>query len=448
MMNNTNKFFNLAKGCLSSILGLALVAGVSSCNGEEEESYLGSLKVTVTAPQTVSVEGVTVTITNTSDLVETTLATDVAGVVEFKDLVAGSYNISATAKDETSGVSYSAVKSGVAVASQKETEVELALEEVLKTSNLVIKEIFYSGASFDYDEWGSCLLKDSFIEIFNNGDEPVSLDGLYIGDAWTPETAESFASGETPILQDETLDHNYVYLCTAARIPEGSNITLAPGKSFILATNAINFKEESRNAIIEMGGEPDEEKIAHLVDLSIADMETYTVTWQQEKGYETDYAEMFDLDNPNVPNVENIFLAYDYAQIFNWNVNGGAPVIFRSDKTYGDDDIITYSYTSSETPYEIPLLKVAVADVLDAADFVSTAESGRWKRFPNVLDKGFNYVPGGDNSNTNYSMRRKVDSEASAAAGRLILMDTNNSSSDFEAVEPPTPGAGYEGYEL
>ena len=447
-MNNLNKFLNLAKGCLSGVLGLALVAGVSSCSEEGEESYLGSLKVTVTAPQAVSVEGVTVTITNTSDLAESTATTSTDGVAEFKDLVAGTYNVSATVKDDASGASYSAVKAGVAVTSQKEAEVELALEEVLKTSDLVIKEIFYSGSSFEYDEWGACMLKDAFIEIFNNGDEPILLDGLYIGDAWTPETCDSYAIDETPILEDNTLDHDYVYLCTAARIPEGSNITLAPGKSFILATNAINFREESRQSVIDYGGEPDEEKLAHLVDLSIADMETYTVKWQQELGYETSYAEMFDLDNPDVPNVENIFLAYDSVQIFNWNVSGGAPVIFRSDKTYGNDDVITYSYTSDGSTKEIPLLKVAVADVLDAADFVSTANDGKWKRFPNVLDKGFNYVPGGDNSNTNYSQRRKIDTAASQAAGRLILVDTNNTSSDFEAVEPPTPRAGYEGYEL
>ena len=447
-MNNVNKFLTLAKGCLSGVLGLALVAGVSSCSEEGEESYLGSLKVTVTAPQAVSVEGVTVTITNTSDLAESTAATSAEGVAEFKDLVAGTYNVSATVKDDASGASYSAVKAGVAVVSQKETEVELALEEVLKTSDLVIKEIFYSGSSFDYDEYAACLLKDSFIEIFNNGDEPVLLDGLYIGDAWTPETCESFALGETPILEDNTLDHNYVYLCTAARIPEGSNITLAPGKSFILATNAINFKEESRRAAVEWEMESDEEKIAYLIDLSIADMETYTVKWQQELGYETSYAETYDLDNPDVPNVENIFLAYDSVQIFNWNVNGGAPVIFRSDKTFSKDDVITYSYKSGENTLEIPLLKVAVSDVLDAADFVSTANDGRWKRFPDVLDKGFNYVPGGDNSNTSYSQRRKIDPEASQAAGRLILADTNNTSSDFEAVLPPTPRAGYEGYEL
>lgn len=449
-MDSRKTTMNLATRCLSGVLGLAMIAGSASCD-KNEDSYLGTLKVTVTVPETdptVSAEGVTVTITNASDLAQTSAATDAAGVVEFKDLVAGSYNVSASAKGDAAGVSFNAVKSGVSVTSGSTTEIELPLEVTTSSPDLVIKEIFYSGESFDYDEWGATAMKDYFIEIFNNSSEPVSLDGLYIGDTWTPATVTAFAGTDLSILEDNSLDHNYIYLCAAIRVPEGSNITLAPGKSFVLAMNAINFREEYRNAAIEMGSTPDEEKLKHIIDLSVADMESYTVKWLTDQGLDASYAESFDLDNPHVPNAENIYLTPDIRLAFYWDNNGASPVIFRSDKTFGNDDIITYRYTSNGDPQEVALLKVPVNSVIDGADFVGTAEDGKWKRLPNLIDKGFNYVPGGDNSNTNYSQRRKIDEEATKAAGRLILMDTNNTSADFEAVEPPTPKGGYVGYEL
>lgn len=449
-MDSRKTIMNLAAGCLSGVLGVAMIAGFTSCD-KNEDSYLGTLKVTVTVPEadpTVSAEGVTVTITNSSDLAQTSANTDASGVVEFKDLVAGSYNVSASAKGEAAGVSFNAVKSGVAVTSSSTTEIALSLEVTTSSPNLVIKEIFYSGESLDYDEWGAAAMKDFFIEIFNNSAEPVSLDGLYIGDTWTPETVSTNAGTDVSILEDNSLDHNYIYLCAAVRIPEGSNMTLDPGKSFVLAMNAINFREESRKAVIDMEGTPDEEKLKHIIDLSTADMETYTVKWLTDQGLDANYAEYFDLDNPDVPNAENIYLAPDIRPAFFWEYNGGSPVIFRSDKTFGNDDIITYNYKYNGDPKDVALLKVPVNSVIDGADFVGTAESGKWKRLPNLIDKGFNYVPGGDNTNTNYSQRRKIDEEATKAAGRLILMDTNNTSADFEAVEPPTPKGGYVGYEL
>lgn len=448
---NINNLYNIMKRTFMKIagacvFGAAMLAGLVSCD-KNEESFLGTLKVTVTAPadyDQVDLASVTVAVQNAGDQSVTSLVADVQGVAEFTSMVAGSYNVSASVN--VGELKFNAVQTGVVVASKQTTEITLALEAAGSSENLVIKEIFYSGEDYTYDVAGATMMKDFFIEIFNNSDSPVSLDGLYVGDAWTPATSDDVASApELSILEDNTLDHDYVYLNAVVRIPTDAGIALQPGKSFVLAVNAINFKEELRSAAELYEMEVDASAYDHIIDLSKADMETYSVAWKQAQGL--DGNEYFDLDNPDVPNAENIFLTNDY---FFWDMTGAAPVIFRNDTEFTASDVVTYTYTpgGSSEASEIQLLKVSTKCIVDGADFVSNAESSRWKRLPSYIDKGFSYIPNDWGSLTGYSQRRKIDETATAAVGRLVLQDTNNTGSDFEAVEPAAPKGGYTGYEL
>lgn len=443
----------LATRCLAGIFGVALTAGMVSCE-KSEGSLLGSVNVTVAAPDEyadqIDLSTVAVTIVNTSDMSTTVLNTDASGAVTFSDVVAGTYNVSASA---TVGEAvFTAVSNNVSVLSKETSQVVLKLEAAQTSKDLVIKEVFYSGENvFAYDPEFTMgtMNKDYFIEIFNNSDEPVSLDGLYIGEAWTPATSSSFANApEYGMLEDPTLDHNYVYLGMVVRVPVNAGITLQPGKSFLLATNAINFNKEMRDAYAQLDPpvSVDEENMKHIIDLSVADMETYAVKWKQDQGL--DGNEWFDLDNPDVPNADNIFMSQDY---FLWDASGAAPVIFRCEKDLSAADIYTYTYNdpSSSTPNkEMQLMKVPAVDVIDGADFVNNAESAKWKRLNNLIDKGFGYIPNDDGGLTNFSQRRKIDEAKTQAAGRLVLKDTNNTSDDFEALDPPAPKGGYTGYDL
>lgn len=443
MMKRT--IMNLASKCLIGILGIATLAGTASC--DKSESLLGQISVTVTAPaeHAVDLSTVKVTVLNTADQSVTELTADANGLVTFSDVVAGTYNVSASATiGETD---FTAVSNGAVVLSKQTTEVKLALEAAQSSKNLVIKEVFYSGENiFTYDPAYTMgtMNKDQFIEIFNNSDEPVSLDGLYIGEAWTPSTYDMESAPQYGMLEDPSLDHDYVYLNNVVRVPANAGITLQPGKSFLLATNAINFNKEMRDAYAALETPVDESLISHIIDLSVADMETYAVAWMQSQGKEGN--EYFDLDNPDVPNADNIYMTNDY---FYLDPTGSAPVIFRSEKEISKDDIYTYKYVSPshvEKNQEIQLIKIPTTAVIDGADFVNNSGAARWKRIPSLIDKGFGFIPNDDGGLTNFSQRRKIDEAKTKAAGRLVLMDTNNSSSDFEPVDPPTPKGGYEGY--
>ena len=65
--------------------------------------------------------------------------------------------------------------------------------------------------------------------------------------------------------------------------------------------------------------------------------------------------------------------------------------------------------------------------VIDGVECVVSASSAN-KRIPNNIDAGFTYIP---TKNLGNSVCRKIDE---IIDGRIIYVDTNNSSEDFEVV--------------
>lgn len=441
---------NAMLACLGTVL--AAVCSVSCEDLKSGDSYLGTVTVTLAAPAGLDdfdFTVVTVKATNTADGVVKEVNADKNGVAFIEGLTAGSYNISAAGN--FGQIAVVGVVNGVLVVSKENTDAKIDLLVGGSASGLVIKEVFYSGHSMEYDAGMVTMMKDSFVEIFNNSDETQYLDGLYIANLWSYSKSESgLDAPEYSMSNDPSLDKNYVYADIVVRIPgSGKDYPLAPGKSFLFASNAINFNKELRDAMTD----PDswfadmitEEGLAHIIDLSVADMESYAVTWMQGQG--RDGNDWFDLDNPDVPNAENIYYesSMDY---FFLDMNGASVVIARPDKTLTSDDIYTYKYAVGGENKEKILMKIPVSSVLDGVDTVRDLESAKWKCLTNTVDLGFSFIPDDFGGMTNCSIRRKADSARSAEAGRLVLADTNNSSEDFEAVEPPTPKGGYDGYTL
>ena len=422
-------------------LGATGLLSVSCTDNMDDESYLGSLSVTLEAPeeyQEMSLSGLTVTILNTADGVTYEQTTDENGTALFEELIAGSYNVNISARQDE--LIINGVDNGVLVESQKTTYSTVNLI-VATTSNLIIKEIFYSGHSMNYDVASATMVKDHFFELYNNGDEAIYIDGIHIAEAWTPATADFESAPAVSIMEDQTLDHNYVYVSSVIRVPgSGQEHLLEPGESFLVAINAINFKEEVEKAAEEYELPIDQTMLDPIIDLSSADMETYMVDWLQDQGRTgNDY---FDLDNPNVPNMDNIYLSESYDYFF-LDMTGSTLIVFKPENELSDDDIIIYSYVGGGETKEQALMKIPVDCIIDGADFVNDMQSARWKRLPDIVDIGFGYIPDDWGSLTNFSQRRKVDAEATAKAGHTVFQDTNNTTNDFEPIDPPTPKGGF-----
>ena len=438
--------FNSLTGILFCMTAAGFMS-VSCMDNMDDESYLGSLSVTVEAPEAypdMELSGLTVSILSTADGVQSTQTTDDKGTALFEELTAGTYNVSVSGTYE--GTSINGVDNGVLVESQLTaySTVSLTATTVDLDSpyyGLIIKEVFYSGHSYNYDPATATMLKDQFFELYNNGDKAIYLDGVHIADAWTPATSDFESAPAVSMREDPNLDHNHVYASLVIRIPgDGDDYLLEPGESFLVATNAINFKEEVRRAAEEYETTVDQTQLSHIIDLSVANMETYAVQWLQDQGRTgNDY---FDLDNPDVPNMDNVYIAdpYDY---FLLDMSGGSLIVFKPEEELTDEDVMIYTYTRDGNVNEQALMKIPVDCIIDGADFVNNMESARWKRLPDVVDIGFGYIPNDDGSMTNFSQRRKVDAEASAKAGRTIFQDTNNTTNDFEPIDPPTPKGGF-----
>ena len=148
---------------LNSLVGILFcmtAAGfmsMSCVDNMDDESYLGSLSVTVEAPEAypdMELSGLTVSILSTADGVQSTQTTDDKGTALFEELTAGTYNISVSGTYE--GTSINGVDNGVLVESQVTaySTVSLMATTVDLDSpyyGLIIKEVFYSGHSYNYD---------------------------------------------------------------------------------------------------------------------------------------------------------------------------------------------------------------------------------------------------------------------------------------------------------
>ncbi len=412
-----NKLKVLLSATLMSIIALAFVA----CDDDDVE--LASLYVTVDVADSfsgLSVSDIYVYVTNTVDGGVDSALTDASGIATFLDKAPGTYNVSATMEltAEEAGVAsgyyeemtLNAVENNVELLGGFEQETTITLDGEA-SSSLVIKEFYYSGAN---DPTYSILFKDQFVEIYNNSDEVVYADGLYIANL-APSTSGSDAN-DVPLGLDLT---EYVYAQKVLRVPgNGTENPIQPGESIVICLNAVDYTNGGANADIS-------------VDLSNADFETYAVDWLESLG-RTGNA-WFDLDNVDVPNMECIYLNIENYGWFNFTTEGASVAIFRNDNF----TVETVVDPRVETPvYSSYMVKVAVDDIIDGIDMMANAETGDFKRLPSSIDAGFNYVEG--SSYTSQSVRRKVAKEVD---GRKILQDTNNSTNDFEVIDLATPGS-------
>lgn len=403
-------FFNALSLTLLSLILL-------SCE-KEEKTYLGSLTVKLqpnTNYPTASLIDVEVKLINTTDNITRNANTDASGTVIFTNIPVGQYNVSTSIR-VSAGLTLNGVMQSITISASENKSVNVQLTGVPESNNFIIKEIFFAGKQ-DYDQ------KDRFFEIYNNSDKTLYADGLHFADL----AGNTGSSANDPVL-DLTLD-TYYYAMRVAKIPgSGTTYPVLPGKSIVIAFNAINFKESfNPNNWAKL-------TIEDYLDLSKADFEMYAFPFLQSKGFTGNKS--FDIDNPSVPNVDILFMqnAANNA-FFTLNAYGPALVIFRPEGALNVDDFILAPTATPNNRFYY--LKIPVKFIIDGVDVLDNSSSAKFKRTTNVVDAGFTYLKANGNAfYSNMSIRRKVDR---TEGSRKILMDTNNSSNDFEAIARPTP---------
>ncbi len=263
----------------------------------------------------------------------------------------------------------------------------------------VISELYYKGSKTPENKTYSY---DQFIEIYNNSNEILYLDGLCFGYNQASSYSMTKWLNESGELMDQLPVFGYSWMIPG----NGTDRPLEPGKSIIISTIPINHTTVNSNSF----------------DLSNADWQFYINTSERAIKYpDTKSLTMFGLTlSPN-------------ASRYPIHMGGPAAFIYRlpnNSITEYESDPNSIQLRPGSTRTDAAMVNKSW--VIDAVECVKS-ESKKVKRLHSTLDAG--YVFG-----TEYgkSISRKVKE---TIGDRVVYMDTNNSTDDFSADVVPTPNA-------
>ena len=332
--------------------------------------------------------------------------TDAAGMVTVTDLVPGIYDI--ITNWEMSGKQYKALlknPEGVDDKARVIVGVSLMNQRIFKAQDMVIdlsaavvkglmiSKVYYSGTKDQMDRnYGT----DSYIEIFNNSDEVVYIDGKYLGLAESVSPA-AYPANENP---------DSIYMRQICQFPgDGADYPVQPGGSIVVAARSARNHQESA---------------LNTVDLSHADFEVKV---------------MEGSGNPDVPMLP---ITSNSTKIQTLNLLSGGPnavVLFET-----DEDVLSWPevYQRGKTSGEM-FRRIHKSVVIDGVECLKkpaqTDPDVNTKRLQAEIDAGYITITA-INGNNHESVDRKVSRYEN---GRYYLTDTNNSSADFVVCTDPTP---------
>ncbi len=306
-----------------------------------------------------------------------------------------------------------------------------------KIGDLVFKQIYYAGSNAST----GAVFRDQFIEIYNNSNQIIYLDSLYVGSTFCSN--KTIASGGLPFDWTKSLgmlsgigdvNKDYLYFRYLFMIPgNGKQYPINPGKSAIIAQTAINHSQPytGNDGIVVGITNP-----ALTVDLSNADFETNLIEYDKAlAGNPVNYVPWkYDLDNPNVKNVE-VLIASGNDWIMDNNSRDDF-IMFKAKnspvdwKRYPDPSVTTVT-AGTDRGLQVPIS----VNIIDAVELITPLESARInKRLSIALDAVGTFVTG-----ARYSSQSLIRKTVKTVEGRRILQDTNNSANDFETKTKADP---------
>ena len=329
--------------------------------------------------------------------------TDVNGMATFTNLIPDVYDISCSWElseadfHQLTGSTQTA--SGCVISSSLNSQLLKDNQTITLPTQLSIKQdiiigkIYYAGSK---DNNNKPYDAGKYIELYNQSNKDVDVSGYYIGLVEAESTQAYTLENLNEVYQDTV-----VLLKQIFRIPANANHIVKAGETVLIVNSAV---DHTSNNSIES-------------DLSGADFEAKDVNGKLQ-------------NNPAIPALELIYTMYSSISIMNLVQSGPCGVvIFRT-----DEDITalptTYPYGKTSGNLQWKLLPKRM--ILDAVEGRSNKPTGidvKTKRLYDDLDAGYTYInaTAGRNGEVVY---RKTSKKADD--GRLILMDTNNSSNDFQ----------------
>jgi len=382
----------------------ALLMGfVSSCT-EDEDEPLGTLTVTLASDETVGDYTLfSVTATELKSGKDYTQAASAAGKTVFT-LPLGAYNIVVEDKIDGTSSMYGALQNVTLGAAGASVEVRLTKISTSLEKSFVLNELYFNGDSngdWDY------IYYESYLTITNVSDQTLYADGLSIAICGDYNSVAS--DGNDPMPQ--YLKRDSVVITQLYTIPgKGRTYKVEPGASLVLAHSAINHK-------LDADGREDAAK-PNSIDLSGADFEFYVP-----------YEYAMTTDNPEVP---NMIVDYAMNQAFNWGYNGQTPIMLVH-LNNADKERVLRNKVNLAIPYGYSSMMLDHL-VLPASCIIDGVETGGVdnmvrKVLPTNIDRGSVLVNSFMGFDGQFVRRKQTTS-----GGKTTVIDTNNSSDDFEIV--------------
>lgn len=387
-----------------SLLILLLSLGCS----REEPQYLTDLRIETVMPQGIKADikyaNKEVVLYNQSSTHK--FETDAVGALIVPELIPDVYTINTCWEligeqykqlvaetvflEDNAKVLITATLTNVPIYDSEDVVIHL---ESLILKDLVISKVYYSGTK---DDMNRNYIVDQFVEIFNNSDDTVFLDGKYLalGESKSPP---AFLASDNP---------DYIYTRQICMFPgSGNDYPVYPGNSIVIAARSARNHTTSA---------------ANSVDLSSADFEVK------------------DADGMGNPAIKALPMYSSSTSLKFFNlITGGPNAVFLFET---DEDVLEWPefYTPGSSTGE-RFRRVPIETVTDGVEVLKNeAANGPnidLKRLQNSIDAGFAAISA-TSGYVNESVERKV---CRIGDGRVYLQDTNNSIEDFVLISGPKP---------
>lgn len=378
----------------------------------KDEAISGLIKIELKMPEghtQYSVEGMKISLIDNTTGLEYSAVADANGNAEVR-VAYGTYTISAESKfkgDKSINI-FNGMQAGLRVTPANNIATTSIDLKYSKSSQIIIKEFYYGGCK-NLVTGKNYTNKDHYFILYNNSDEVAYLDSLCVGVAypWNAPTngkAADFVKPGTTELRDSIPCSTAGWMFRGT----GKDNPLQPGEQAVVCLNAIDHTQITSNS----------------VNLGVPG---YYALYDATLG--------FKLQSTPEAGVNTLEGFWKAGKSTSYIISINSPALFLF--TMGgknSEDFVRDTYTINPTSPANANFACLLVDKNLVVDGVECfRNSSDTKRFVPEVDNGFISTPG---SGQGYSVHRKVDEEATAAAGgRIVYQDTNNSSNDFYVRE-------------
>ncbi|CUQ85955.1 Uncharacterised protein [Alistipes finegoldii] len=395
------------------ILSCLLVAGCTSFDRNPYDGALRELRVTAVYPEGYAGylrEGVAVKLSDRNTGNVYTALTDAQGHAGFR-VAAGHYRLSVLDLPDDSAVFNGTIEQVDLVGGDKDVDVALKFS---KPGTILIKEIYSGGCMQDPPATGT-YADDKYIVLHNNSFETYYLDGLclamvapYNSNANNPWTSTD-PSGNI-VFRDYAAIPDCIWMFPGS----GTDFPLEPGEDAVVAYYGVDHTQTYSQSV----------NLNRKGYFVLYDMVHYPGNKLHPTPVPGDQIDQAHYMKVLKKTGTNSAVVYVISQ------NSPAVILFRAPEGFDLDAYLADDLQSTVQNGSITYSKIPWDNdwIVDGVEVCNMTEATKNKRLHTDVDAG--YI-GFSAKAQGHTLHRKLDEEATAAAGFERYVDTNNSSNDF-----------------